>query len=65
MPKMKTRRSVAKRFRVTASGKVKRAHAFRRHLLSGRDSNRKRRLRRPDLVSPTDQERIKRLLPYG
>lgn len=65
MPKLKTRRATAKRFRLTASGKLRRAKAFRSHLMTHRSSKRKRRLRRSDLVSPADQERIKRLLPYG
>ena len=65
MPKMKTRKAFAKRVRLTASGRVKRAHANRSHLLSHRSRNRKRRLRRPDLVSPADEKRIKKLLPYG
>lgn len=65
MPKMKTRKAFAKRVRLTASGKVKRAHANRSHLLSHRSRNRKRRLRRPDYISAVDEERIKRLLPYG
>lgn len=65
MPKMKTRKATAKRFRFTGKGKVRRAHAFRSHLLSGRAPKRMRRLKRPDLVSPSDEEKIKRLLPYG
>lgn len=65
MPKMKTRKSVSKRFRRTASGKFHRARAFRRHLLSGRSRKRKRRLGLPDLVSPADQKRIERMLPIG
>ena len=65
MPKLKTRKSVAKRFRRTGTGKIKRSHAFRSHLLSGRSRNRKRRLRRPDLVSSAGEERIKRLIPYS
>ena len=65
MPKLKTRRSAAKRFRLTAKGKLRRTHAYRSHLLSGRDRKRKRKLRHPDLISSADEERIKRLLPYG
>jgi large subunit ribosomal protein L35 len=65
MPKMKTRRAIAKRFRFTARGKIKRAQAFRSHLLTGRGANRMRRLRRAGLVDKTDQERIRRVLPYG
>ena len=65
MPKLKTRRSIAKRFRFTAKGKVKRAQAFRSHLLTGRAANRMRKLRRNTLVNRVDEERVKRLLPYG
>ncbi|MBI3322196.1 MAG: 50S ribosomal protein L35 [Candidatus Omnitrophica bacterium] len=65
MPKMKTRRATAKRFRVTAKGRVKRGQAFRSHLMGGRSRDRKRRLRRNDLVSPADEKNIKRLLPYA
>ncbi len=65
MPKMKTRKATAKRFRFTGKGKIRRAHAFRSHLLSGRSPKRMRRLRRPDLVSSSDEEKIRRLLPYG
>ena len=62
MPKLKTRRSIAKRFRLTGKGKIKRAHAFRSHLLSGRSRNRKRRLRRPDVVNSADEKRIRSLI---
>ncbi len=64
MPKMKTRRATAKRFRYTGSGKIRRAHANRSHLLTGRSRKRKRNLRRLALISPSDEERIKRLIPY-
>ncbi|MBI3318478.1 MAG: 50S ribosomal protein L35 [Candidatus Omnitrophica bacterium] len=64
MPKMKTRRSVAKRFRKTASGKLRMAHAYRGHLLTGKNRNRKRRLRRSDFASRADEKRIGVLLPY-
>ena len=65
MPKMKTRRSLRKRFRMTGTGKIKRAQANRSHLLTGRGANRMRRLRRRALVSAADEHRIKRLLPYS
>ncbi|WP_406676580.1 50S ribosomal protein L35 [Moorella sp. ACPs] len=64
MPKMKTHRGAAKRFRVTASGKVKRARAYKSHLLAGKAPKRKRRLRQPTLIDITDRKRITRLLPY-
>lgn len=65
MPKMKTRKAAQKRFHKTGTGKLRRAKANRRHLLTSKDRKRKRHLRRPDLVSSADQERIMRLLPYA
>jgi large subunit ribosomal protein L35 len=65
MPKLKTRRSTAKRLRLTGTGRIRRAHAYRSHLLTNRSRKRKRQLRKPDLISQADQERMKRLLPYG
>ncbi|HAF17355.1 MAG: 50S ribosomal protein L35 [Thermacetogeniaceae bacterium] len=64
MPKMKTHRGAAKRFKRTASGKWKRAKAFKSHLLAKKSSERKRRLRRAEVLSASDQKRMKRLLPY-
>ncbi len=64
MPKMKTRRATAKRFRFTASGKIKRGRANRSHLLTRRSANRMRKLRRPALVSKEDEHRIKQMMPY-
>jgi len=58
MPKMKTRKSVAKRFKVTAKGKIKRPSASRGHLLSAKTRKRKRHLRRGGLVSDADTKRI-------
>ncbi|KPK38399.1 MAG: 50S ribosomal protein L35 [Omnitrophica WOR_2 bacterium SM23_29] len=65
MPKLKTRKSIAKRFKFTKRGKILRRKAFKGHLLSKKSSKRKRRLNRPDLVSRTEREKIKRLLPYA
>jgi large subunit ribosomal protein L35 len=62
MPKMKRNRSTQKRFRLTASGKVRRNHAFVRHILTKKTRKRKRQLRHPALVSSADARRIKRLL---
>jgi large subunit ribosomal protein L35 len=62
MPKMKSNRSARKRFRLTATGKVRRNHAFLRHILTSKARKRKRQLRRPALVAATDARRIKRLL---
>jgi large subunit ribosomal protein L35 len=62
MPKMKTHKGAKKRFKVTGSGKVKRMRAFKSHILTKKDPKRKRRLRRPDLVSPGQVKTIRRLL---
>ncbi|HPU01416.1 MAG: 50S ribosomal protein L35 [Firmicutes bacterium] len=63
MPKMKTHRGAAKRFKRTGSGKFKRFHAFKSHLLTKKCARRKRRLRQSTLVSPSDYKRVERLLP--
>ena len=65
MPKIKTRRSAAKRFSFTKTGLVKRAKANRRHLLNVKTSKRKARLRRPTTVDKTMEATVKRMLPYG
>lgn len=65
MPKLKTKRSAAKRFKVTATGKIKKYKSFRRHLLSSKSPKRKRRLRKADLVSKANIKMVKRLIPYG
>ena len=62
MPKMKTHKGAKKRFKITASGKVKRRRAFKSHILTKKGPKRKRRLRRPDLVSPGQRKTIRRLL---
>lgn len=64
MPKQKTRRGAAKRFKMTGTGKVRRARAYRRHILSTKTRKQKRHLRHPTLVASTDAKSIKRLLPY-
>lgn len=61
----KTRKSVAKRFKVTATGKVLRAHASRRHLLSAKNAKKKRQLAKNGRVHQTDLARIKANLPFG
>jgi large subunit ribosomal protein L35 len=61
----KTRKSVAKRFKITARGKVLRAHSSRRHLLSSKNAKRKRRLSKAARVHHTDVARIKANLPFG
>ncbi|MCX8110584.1 MAG: 50S ribosomal protein L35 [Syntrophorhabdaceae bacterium] len=64
MPKQKTHRGLAKRVKVTGSGKVKRSKAFHSHLLSSKTPKMKRRLSRSDTVHPADAKRIKKLIPY-
>jgi large subunit ribosomal protein L35 len=64
VPKIKTNRAAAKRFRVTASGKVKRNKGFKSHLLSSKGKKRKRRLRQATLVSAAETKKIRRLIPY-
>jgi large subunit ribosomal protein L35 len=64
MPKMKTHRSAAKRFRITGSGRVFRRHAFLGHLLRKKSSKRKRHLEASVAVSQADEGRIDVLLPY-
>ena len=61
----KTKKAVAKRFKVTASGKILRAQASRRHLLSSKSAKRKRQLAKSVLVDVTDVARIKENLPFG
>jgi large subunit ribosomal protein L35 len=62
MPKQKTNRSAAKRFRTTGSGKLRRQRAYRSHILTKKSSKRKRRLRKGTLVAKADEKRMKRLL---
>jgi len=64
MPKLKTNRGAAKRFKVTASGKVKHYKAYASHLLSGKTTKRKRNLRKSELVSEREVKNAKRLVPY-
>lgn len=65
MPKMKTHRGAAKRFKKTAKGKVKRSKAYKSHILTKKSQKRKRNLRKADLVAKSDEKQIKRMLPYG
>ena len=64
MPKMKTHRAAAKRFKKTGSGKIKRSKAYASHLLGGKSPKRKRSLRKATLVSSVEQKRISKLIPY-
>ena len=62
MPKQKTNRGAAKRFKLTASGKVKRGKAYHSHILTKKNRKRKRNLRKATLVSKSDESRVKRML---
>jgi large subunit ribosomal protein L35 len=65
MPKLKTHKGAAKRFRLTASGKVKRGHSHARHILTKKTHKRKRLLDIDGLVSKSDLGRVASMLPYG
>lgn len=65
MPKLKTHKGAAKRFRLTATGKVKRGHSHARHILTSKTTKRKRQLDIDGLVSDADEKPTKRMLPYG
>jgi large subunit ribosomal protein L35 len=64
MPKLKTHRGAAKRFKKTGTGKFTRGAAFKRHILTSKTTKRKRALRGSHEVSEQDQDRIARMLPY-
>jgi len=65
MPKQKTKRGAAKRFRLSSTGKVKRSRAFKRHILTSKTTKRKRHLDMEALVSAADSRRVRSMLPYG
>jgi large subunit ribosomal protein L35 len=64
MPKIKTKRGAAKRLKVTGTGKLKRAKGWKRHKLESKPSKRKRQLGKATLIAPSDDKRIRRLVPY-
>jgi large subunit ribosomal protein L35 len=64
VPKIKTNRGAAKRFKKTATGKIKVKRAFARHILTKKAANRKRGLRSPKFVEKSDIKGIKALVPY-
>ncbi len=64
MPKLKTNRAAAKRFKRTGSGKIRRRRAYLRHILSSKTRKQKRRLGKGTLVDPADFHQADRLLPY-
>ncbi len=65
MPKMKTNRGAAKRFKTLGSGKLKRSKKGRRHILSNKNRKRKRRLKDIALVHPSDEKGVLRMIPYA
>jgi large subunit ribosomal protein L35 len=65
MPKLKTHKGAAKRFRLTATGKIKRGHSHARHILTKKTTKRKRQLDVDSIVSDGDQKRVEAMLPYG
>ena len=64
MPKMKTHRGAAKRFKVSKKGKVKYRRGFRNHILTKKSQKRKRQLRKAGYMVDADAKNVKRLLPY-
>lgn len=64
MPKMKTHRGAAKRFRITGTGRLKRAKAYKSHILTKKSTKTKRNLRKTGYVSETQEKAMKKLLPY-
>ncbi len=65
MPKMKTNRSAAKRFKITGKGGVKHRHAFKSHILTKKTAKRKRHLRHADMLQKGDRMRVRRMLAMG
>ncbi len=65
MPKTKTNRAAAKRFKVTGSGRIRRSKAGCNHMMQEKSRSRLRRLRKNDMVDSSFQKRIKLMLPYG
>lgn len=65
MPKLKTSRGAAKRFKRSANGDFKRNQSHRRHILTKKSTKRKRHLRTPSVVHPCDVKSVKRMLPYS
>ena len=64
MPKMKTKRAAAKRFKVTGTGKLKRNKAFTSHILTKKTTKRKRNLRKPTLGDASSAKIMKKIMPY-
>ena len=64
MPKLKTHSGAAKRFKKTGTGKVKRGHAFIRHILTSKTTKNKRKLDQSTVLDKADEKKIKRMIPY-
>lgn len=64
MPKIKTHSGAKKRFKLTKTGKVKRAHAFKSHILNKKTTKRKRNLRKTTVADVTNTAAIKKMVPY-
>ncbi len=64
MPKLKTHSGAAKRFKKTGTGKVKRGHAFIRHILTSKTTKKKRKLDQSAVLDKADERKIKRMIPY-
>ena len=64
MPKVKTNRGAAKRFKETGSGKIKSSKAYTIHILTKKSTKRKRNLRKSGLIAESDAKAVKRMLPY-
>ena len=64
MPKMKSNRGAAKRFKATGSGKIKRRRAYLRHILTSKSRKQKRHLRHGTIVEGANERAVRRLLPY-
>jgi large subunit ribosomal protein L35 len=65
MPKLKTHKGAAKRFKLTAGGKIIRGHAYARHILTSKASKRKRKLDQNTTVDAADVRHVRAMLPYG
>ena len=65
MPKMKTKKSAAKRYHVTGTGKVRYKKQGLRHILTKKNAKRKRRLRLPAILSHVEEKRVKQFMPYA
>ena len=64
MPKVKTKRAAAKRFKMTGNGELKRSKAFKSHILTKKTTKRKRNLRKAAMTDETNLKNMKKILPY-